>query len=166
MKRKPIRPSQRYRILKRDNYTCQYCGRSAPKVELHIDHKIPVSCGGNNADENLVTACADCNLGKAAQHSFSNIGHKELVCDEPDYLNDAGFYVNLWCAITGDFPSVRGFALLAKLISIYPRFAISEAILMTLENVNVQDKTQVEKAFSDLGYYCDEVMETLAFETE
>ncbi|MDQ1591709.1 MAG: hypothetical protein QOG71_2336 [Pyrinomonadaceae bacterium] len=54
----------RFRILKRDSFTCQYCGRAAPKVELHVDHVIPVSKGGSYEPTNLVTACVECNLGK------------------------------------------------------------------------------------------------------
>jgi hypothetical protein len=34
-------------------------------VVLEIDHIIPVSSGGNNHDSNLITACVDCNRGKA-----------------------------------------------------------------------------------------------------
>ena len=54
----------RFEILKRDSFTCQYCGRKAPNVILHVDHIIPVSKGGTNIKTNLVTACQDCNLGK------------------------------------------------------------------------------------------------------
>lgn len=63
---------QRFLVLYRDNFTCQYCGRSAPEVPLHVDHVIPKSQGGTNAMDNLKTACKDCNLGKydilLAQH--------------------------------------------------------------------------------------------------
>lgn len=56
----------RFEILRRDNYTCHYCGASAPDVKLHVDHVIPVSTGGQDAPENLVTACKDCNTGKSS----------------------------------------------------------------------------------------------------
>lgn len=55
----------RFEVLNRDNFTCRYCGQSAPKVELHVDHIIPVSKGGENSLNNLITACQDCNLGKS-----------------------------------------------------------------------------------------------------
>jgi len=54
----------RFEILKRDNFVCQYCGRNAPKVELQVDHIIPKGKEGKNTKENLITACAECNLGK------------------------------------------------------------------------------------------------------
>lgn len=58
----------RFKILRRDSYTCQYCGRSAPKVELHVDHKIPWSVVKRHEESNLFTACADCNLGKSNKY--------------------------------------------------------------------------------------------------
>lgn len=55
----------RFSILQDCNFTCQYCGRSAPTVELQIDHKFPKSRGGKNTRENFTVACKDCNLGKS-----------------------------------------------------------------------------------------------------
>ena len=40
---------------------CAYCGASGL---LHADHRIPVSRGGTNTIENIVPACARCNLRK------------------------------------------------------------------------------------------------------
>ena len=57
----------RFRILMRDGFTCKKCGRSPMKeqgVELHIDHIIPWSKGGETIPENLETKCKECNLGK------------------------------------------------------------------------------------------------------
>lgn len=54
----------RFQIFQRDNFTCQYCGRKAPAIEIEIDHIKPKSKGGKNNPENYLTACADCNNGK------------------------------------------------------------------------------------------------------
>ena len=57
----------RFRILMRDGFTCKTCGASPSKnlgVELHVDHVIPWSKGGETVDSNLQTKCAQCNLGK------------------------------------------------------------------------------------------------------
>ena len=56
----------RFEVLRRDEHTCQYCGQMAPDVTLHVDHVIPVALGGSDKPDNLVTACKDCNLGKAS----------------------------------------------------------------------------------------------------
>ena len=60
----PYRRS-RFRVLSRDHFRCQYCGRSqAEGAVLHLDHVVPFSKGGPTTEENLITACMDCNLGK------------------------------------------------------------------------------------------------------
>ena len=60
--------SMRYNVLKRDNFRCVHCGASPalhPGTQLHIDHKIPWSKGGETEEGNLHTLCSDCNLGKS-----------------------------------------------------------------------------------------------------
>lgn len=57
----------RFKILMRDGFTCKSCGKSPMTeigVELHVDHIIPWSKGGETVPENLVTKCKQCNLGK------------------------------------------------------------------------------------------------------
>ncbi len=66
-KRKALSPKIRYEVLKRDKFTCQYCGRSAPDVLLQIDHIKPVAKGGDNDIMNLITSCRECNIGKGAR---------------------------------------------------------------------------------------------------
>lgn len=63
-KRISLSKSERYEILKRDSFTCQYCGAKAPDVILEVDHIIPVAEGGTNDAFNLITSCRDCNRGK------------------------------------------------------------------------------------------------------
>jgi len=58
---------QRFRILVRDGFRCTACGASpliTPGVELHVDHVLPWSKGGETTDDNLLTKCKQCNLGK------------------------------------------------------------------------------------------------------
>lgn len=58
--------SIRFKILNRDNFRCQYCGRN-PKEDnckLVVDHIIPSAKGGSNDESNLTTACFECNAGK------------------------------------------------------------------------------------------------------
>ena len=51
-------------VLKRDNLTCQYCGRSLSSSDLTLDHVLPRSRGGKNTWENVVAACKPCNHRK------------------------------------------------------------------------------------------------------
>lgn len=57
----------RFLVMKRDDFKCCMCGRSPATthgLELHIDHIIPWSKGGETVIDNLQTLCSDCNLGK------------------------------------------------------------------------------------------------------
>jgi 5-methylcytosine-specific restriction endonuclease McrA len=51
----------RRNVMRRDDFTCQYCGK---KSSLTIDHIIPKSRGGKDIWENLTTACDTCNVHK------------------------------------------------------------------------------------------------------
>jgi hypothetical protein len=62
-----VKPSLRFEVFKRDRFTCAYCGRSAPEVLLQVDHVIPISAGGLDNLDNLVTSCTDCNQGKGSR---------------------------------------------------------------------------------------------------
>ena len=56
-------------LFARDRYRCQYCGRLQmelkPRESLTRDHLIPLSRGGTNDWNNVVTACSPCNTRKS-----------------------------------------------------------------------------------------------------
>jgi 5-methylcytosine-specific restriction endonuclease McrA len=52
-------------ILRRDEFTCQYCG--ARGAYLTIDHIVPRRLGGLHTWENLVAACPACNHRKGGR---------------------------------------------------------------------------------------------------
>ena len=59
----------RFNVFLRDRFECQYCGDAK---DLTFDHVVPRSRGGKTTWENVVTACAPCNLlkgGRLSQHS-------------------------------------------------------------------------------------------------
>lgn len=61
--------SLRYDIMKRDNFRCVLCGRTAKEgVKLHVDHILPVAKGGLTVPDNLRTLCDQCNLGKSDKY--------------------------------------------------------------------------------------------------
>jgi len=57
----------RFNVFLRDRFGCQYCGDHFPTQELTFDHVIPRSRGGRTTWENIVTACARCNLSKGGR---------------------------------------------------------------------------------------------------
>ena len=92
----------RFEIFRRDGYACRYCGRRAPAVILEVDHQIPVSRGGTDHPDNLISACLDCNRGKGplmaewepdelAQWKFDQqytSNHYELVDELPRWMRE------------------------------------------------------------------------------
>ena len=55
----------RREIFRRDNFTCQYCGKQGGN--LTIDHVYPRHLGGQHLWNNVVTACAACNHRKGGR---------------------------------------------------------------------------------------------------
>jgi len=64
-----IRPARfpaftRFNLFLRDRFACQYCG--SPE-DLTFDHVIPRRAGGRTTWENVVAACAPCNIRKGGR---------------------------------------------------------------------------------------------------
>ncbi len=67
--REYVRPRKRaaftrFNLFLRDEFTCQYCGA---QHDLTFDHVIPRAQGGVTSWENVVAACAPCNLRKGSK---------------------------------------------------------------------------------------------------
>lgn len=68
VKRKKFTKEERQKIFERDNYTCQNkkCNKNLfflPRERV-LDHKIPLSKGGNNSIENMWLLCDECDKVK------------------------------------------------------------------------------------------------------
>lgn len=55
---------KRFKVLERDNFRCQYCGKNGKDVSLEVDHIIPKAKGWTDDFDNLITCCRECNIGK------------------------------------------------------------------------------------------------------
>ena len=69
------RKISRRALFARDGWSCVYCGTSGGRLTL--DHVVPRSRGGDSVWENVVTACAPCNLRKGDRLP------EEVVDDDP-----------------------------------------------------------------------------------
>ncbi len=109
-----VRPARhpaftRFNVFLRDRFTCQYCGASD---ELTFDHLIPRSRGGLTRWDNVVTACAPCNLakgGKMPEHASmwpSQMPYRPTVYElhrngrlfPPNYLHESWLDYLYWDA--------------------------------------------------------------------
>jgi len=68
-------PLTKKNILKRDGYTCQYCGTK--EGVMTVDHVIPKTRGGKDDWTNLVCACVKCN-NKKGNRTLKEAGMKLL----------------------------------------------------------------------------------------
>ena len=55
----------RQNLLERDDYQCQYCGKTFAPKELNMDHVLPKDGVGGTSWENVVTSCIKCNSKKS-----------------------------------------------------------------------------------------------------
>ncbi len=62
---RPVVRLNKREVFRRDHHKCQYCGSQSTR--LTIDHVIPRRLGGEYSWENLVTACALCNVKKGGR---------------------------------------------------------------------------------------------------
>ena len=59
--------NRRWKVLKRDGFTCQRCGVRSTRVDdirFDVDHIVPKSDGGNHGLDNLQTLCPSCHTRK------------------------------------------------------------------------------------------------------
>lgn len=78
-------------LFARDDYRCQYCGRSADGLRtreyLTRDHLVPLSRGGVNEWTNVITACSTCNTRKG-NHLAAECGMTPLKTPhEPHFVH-------------------------------------------------------------------------------
>jgi 5-methylcytosine-specific restriction endonuclease McrA len=77
-------------LFARDGYRCQYCGRHRSQLRgrefLTRDHIVPMSRGGSNAWQNVVTACSPCNNRKGSHLAEEVAMHPIHLPVEPNYV--------------------------------------------------------------------------------
>jgi len=54
-------------LFARDRMLCMYCGQHFSRGELTRDHVVPISKGGRDIWQNVVTACLHCNVRKGCR---------------------------------------------------------------------------------------------------
>jgi hypothetical protein len=91
-----------YRIaaLKRDHYTCLWCGQPATTV----DHIIPSSKGGSDLPNNLLASCSECNSRRGNHSAFR-------------YLKEQVHYVPNICRICYRIIKAYGLSIKSKIIN-------------------------------------------------
>lgn len=55
-------------VFERDSYQCRYCEKQLTRFTATLDHLKPVSKGGGNEYDNVITACLGCNSRKTGKN--------------------------------------------------------------------------------------------------
>ena len=78
-------------LFARDDYACQYCGRHRSELRgrqfLTRDHVVPISRGGGNTWQNVVTSCSPCNNRKGDRLPREAGLELLTVPREPNYVH-------------------------------------------------------------------------------
>ena len=77
-------------MYRRDHYRCRYCG--ANDVPLTVDHLVLWEEGGPSTEENLVSACKDCNKtrGNTPYHLWLRDSYyKRVSANLPPMIQEA-----------------------------------------------------------------------------
>lgn len=167
--RKGLSKKLRFEVFKRDSFTCVYCGRSAPDVVLHVDHIVPVSKGGTDDLTNLVTSCADCNLGKSnheindksvvmkQKRQLDELNERreqlELMKQWNDELNNienetVEYASDLFQSLTGSNPSDAGKAKLKHCLKKYGAQAVIDGVKKSVDRNFKGNRDSAEISFN------------------
>ena len=98
-------------LFARDRWKCQYCGRHMRDFGRHEkltrDHVKPLSRGGKNTWDNVVTACSTCNEKKGERLPFEAHMYPKKTPERPTYKAGALLeyckddvqrkYIEEWC---------------------------------------------------------------------
>jgi hypothetical protein len=66
----------RLKVFERDKYMCHYCKKQLTRFSATLDHIQPVSKGGDNSYDNLITACLLCNSQRGAKPIMDHIAQR------------------------------------------------------------------------------------------
>lgn len=68
VKTKKFPSFNKYNVMLRDHFACQYCETGINMKTVTMDHVLPISRGGKTNWENIVAACGGCN-GRKGNHT-------------------------------------------------------------------------------------------------
>lgn len=174
-KRQSISKKLRFEVFKRDNFTCQYCGRMAPDVVLEVDHINPVANGGKNDILNLITSCHDCNIGKGKRVISENneLKKQQAQLKELSEKREQLEMLIKWRKELSELDKRKvdaveavfmekanlqlmdgGRKIISKLIKKYGVSEVMEAVEIYIDSYFDVDTKEFERPFSSIGGIC------------
>lgn len=80
-------PFAKQNIFIRDDYTCQYCGKTLTLKSATVDHILPQAKGGKNSYLNCTTSCKTCNQWKGDKLLSETNMHLHRQPHHPTFLD-------------------------------------------------------------------------------
>ena len=175
MGRRALSKKIRYEVLKRDKFTCQYCGRMAPDVILEVDHINPVAEGGTDDLFNLITSCRDCNRGKGKtplsddtalkrqQEALKELAEQReqmemMMLWKAEITNIKNEQIEFICDYIASVSewevSIYGRTAISKLISKFSFNEVTEAVEIAFDYYYDGDEESWNEAFNKIGGIC------------
>jgi hypothetical protein len=72
----------RLKVFERDEYKCRYCAKQLTRFTATLDHVQPVSRGGDNSYDNLMTSCLHCNSQRGNRPVMDILSEKSIRQDQ------------------------------------------------------------------------------------
>lgn len=172
--KRAVTKKTRFEVFKRDMFVCQYCGNTPPSVILEVDHITPVSKEGSDNVDNLITACFDCNRGKAANElsvcpdtikekakmliekreqleSFNKL----LAADRARHDYEVDYIEDSFCSITGNnFTDKFKRSIKLNFLSKLAFEEVRDAMEISFDRITDGDTIDDEIAERVLKYFC------------
>ena len=174
--RKALSKKTRFEVFKRDKFTCQYCGKSAPDVVLEVDHIKPVAEGGTNDIINLITSCRDCNRGKGKTILSDDTEIKKqkeelmILAEKREQLKmlmewrtelagllqeEVDYICEYWAASNGRFElNDSGRVIAMNLLKQFSLSEILDGIDISIAQYYKGDQKSIENALNKVGGIC------------
>ncbi len=76
----------RLKVFERDKYLCHYCNKQLTRFSATLDHIQPVSKGGDNSYDNLVTACLLHNSQRNSQPIMDYLARSQIAPKQIDIV--------------------------------------------------------------------------------
>ena len=141
-----VSPTKRECVIIRDNFQCQYCGKEITAADdYEMDHIIPLSQGGKENYQNLVTACRRCNQ-KKLDRTPAEAGMKKPEA-KPFHGAQATYYLRTNISIRERWLSLfpDRYKVVSMLINIDQHYANFASKANAVPNANANAKSKAEE---------------------
>lgn len=79
------------RLIESQNGTCYWCKKELD--DYHVDHFVPLKCGGSNWPSNLVVACPTCNMSRGTKPAEEFKKYLATITDNADQIEERRAYM-------------------------------------------------------------------------